>query len=106
MEIGTSMLARPTFSDRQADRKKDAQDKSLLKNLGVNQRALFRLLSTPNWNEEPDLTEFMVQLSKEKSATRALQMVIGESKDWEGTFSHGVFTSSSPRVSSLWRQTG
>lgn len=76
---------------RQAERRSDAQDRSLLKHLGRKQRGLFLALSTPDLGVEPELSEFMELLVQEKSATRALQLIISESKDWEGTFSAGGF---------------
>ena len=76
---------------RQNERKKDAQEKSLLRHLGRSQRDLFLVLSTPEMSVAPELTDFMSQLSKETSASKALQQVVNESKDWEGTFSHGGF---------------
>ena len=76
---------------RQSERTKDAQEKSLLRHLGRTQRELFLVLSTHEMSVAPELTEFMSQLSKETSASKALQLVINESKDWEGTFSHGGF---------------
>jgi uncharacterized membrane-anchored protein YhcB (DUF1043 family) len=76
---------------RQNERKKDAQEKSLLRHLGRSQRELFLVLSTSEMSVAPELTDFMSQLSKETSASKALQQVVNESKDWEGTFSHGGF---------------
>ena len=76
---------------RQNERKKDAQDKSLLRHLGPSQRELFLLLSTADMTIAPALTDFMAQLSRETTATKALQQVVSESKDWEGTFIHGGF---------------
>ena len=76
---------------RQDERKSDAQEKSLLKHLGRSQRALFLALSTPELYIDPELSEFMVQLSKEKTATRALQLIQSEAREWEGSFSAGGF---------------
>ena len=76
---------------RQKERKKDAQDKSLLKHLGKEQRNLFLRLSTHDLTAAPKLTEFMKELSETTSATKALQLVLSESRDWDGTFSHGGF---------------
>jgi hypothetical protein len=76
---------------RQNERTKDAQEKSLLRHLGKSQRDLFLLLSTPVLGIEQEVTDFMAQLAKETTATKALQQVVNESKDWEGTFTHGGF---------------
>ena len=76
---------------RQDERKSDAQEKSLLKHLGRSQRALFLALSTPELYIDPELSEFMVQLSKEKTAARALQLIQSEAREWEGSFSAGGF---------------
>ena len=76
---------------RQDERKLDAQEKSLLKHLGRSQRALFLALSTPELYIDPELSVFMVQLSKEKTATRALQLIQSEAREWEGSFSAGGF---------------
>ena len=76
---------------RQDERKVDAQERSLLKHLGLSQRELFLSLSTHDLADAPELTEFMSQLAKEKTATRGLQLIQSEAKDWEGTFSPGGF---------------
>jgi hypothetical protein len=76
---------------RQDERKSDAQEKSLLKHFERSQRALFLALSTPELYIDPELSEFMVQLSKEKTASRALQLIQSEACEWEGSFSAGGF---------------
>ena len=90
---------------RQKERKKDAQDKSLLKHLGKDQRNLFLRLSTHDLTAAPNLTESMKELSETTSATKALQLVFSESRDWDEPSPTAVFTDSFPQDLSLRSRT-
>jgi hypothetical protein len=72
-----------------ADRQKKESEKSILKTMGPTQRALFTALCTRNMSREPVMSEFMMNLTTGKSPQKAINLLLSETRDWEGTFSRG-----------------
>ena len=72
-----------------ADRQKKESEKSILKTMGPTQRALFTALCTRSMSREPVMSEFMMSLTTSKSPQKAINLLLSETRDWEGTFSEG-----------------
>ena len=72
-----------------ADRQKKEAEKSILKTMGPTQRALFTALCTRSMSREPSMSEFMKNLTTSKSPQKAINLLLSETRDWEGTFSEG-----------------
>jgi hypothetical protein len=75
----------------EADRQKKESEKSILKTMGPTQRGLFTSLCTRRMTVEPEMTEFMRNLTTSKTPQKALNLIQSETRDWEGTFSVGGF---------------
>ena len=73
----------------EADRQKKESEKSILKTMGPTQRALFTALCTSSMSREPEMSEFMINLTTSKSPQKAINLLLSETRDWEGTFSEG-----------------
>ena len=71
------------------DRRKKESEKSILKTMGPTQRALFTALCTDSMSREPEMSEFMTNLTTSKSPQKAINLLLSETRDWEGTFSEG-----------------
>ena len=72
-----------------ADRQKKESEKSILKTMGPKQRALFTALCTRSMSREPVMSDFMMNLTTSKSPQKAINLLLSETRDWEGTFSEG-----------------
>ena len=72
-----------------ADRQRKESEKSILKTMGPTQRALYTALCTRSMSREPEMSEFMVNLTTSKSPQKAINLLLSETRDWEGTFSEG-----------------
>jgi hypothetical protein len=75
----------------ESDRQKKESEKSILKTMGPTQRGLFTSLCTRRMTAEPVMTDFMVNLTTSKTPQKALNLLLSETRDWEGTFSVGGF---------------
>ncbi|KAI2498102.1 hypothetical protein MHU86_16412 [Fragilaria crotonensis] len=73
----------------EADRQKKESDKSILRTMGPTQRALFTALCTSSMSREPAMSDFMINLTTSKSPQKAINLLLSETRDWEGTFSEG-----------------
>ena len=73
----------------EAERQKKESEKSILKTMGPTQRALFTSLCTSSMSREPEMSEFMINLTTSKSPQKAINLLLSETRDWEGTFSEG-----------------
>lgn len=71
------------------DRQKKDSERSILKTMGPTQRDLFTALCTPSMSREPEMSEFMINLTTSKSPQKAINLLLSETRDWEGTFSEG-----------------
>jgi hypothetical protein len=71
------------------DRQKKESDKSILRTMGPTQRALFTALCTSSMSRVPEMSEFMTNLTTSKSPQKAINLLLSETRDWEGTFSEG-----------------
>ena len=72
-----------------ADRQKKESEKSILKTMGPTQRALFTALCTNSMSRKPEMSDFMMNLTTSKSPQKAINLLLSETRDWEGTFSEG-----------------
>ena len=72
-----------------ADRQKKESEKSILKTMGPTQRSLFTALCTSSMSRQPEMSEFMINLTTSKSPQKAINLLLSETRDWEGTFSEG-----------------
>ncbi len=72
-----------------AERQKKESEKSILKTMGPTQRALFTALYNSSMSREPEMSEFMTNLTTSKSPQKAINLLVSETRDWEGTFSEG-----------------
>ena len=75
----------------ESDRQKKESEKSILKTMGPTQRGLFTTLCTRRMSVEPEMTDFMVNLTTSTTPQKALNLLLSETRDWEGTFSVGGF---------------
>ena len=71
------------------DRQKKESEKSILKTMGPTQRALFTALCTSSMSRVPEMSAFMTNLTTSKSPQKAINLLLSETRDWEGTFSEG-----------------
>lgn len=73
------------FNSR-ATAKREKKKASLLANWTDPSVRLFHLLSAQHWDEDglPKLTPFAKKLTADKKATNSLQMVVEQSRNWEG----------------------
>jgi hypothetical protein len=74
-----------------SDRQKKDSEKSILRTMGPTQRSLFTALCTRSMSREPVMSEFMINLTTSKSPQKAINLLLSETRDWEGTFSEGSF---------------
>jgi hypothetical protein len=74
-----------------SDRKKKDSEKSILRTMVPTQRSLFTALCTRSMSREPVMSEFMINLTTSKSPQKAIDLLLSETRDWEGTFSEGSF---------------
>ena len=72
-----------------SDRQRKESEKSILRTMGPTQRALFTALCTRSMSREPAMSEFMMNLTTSKSPQKAINLLLSETRDWEGTFSEG-----------------
>ena len=71
---------------RDEDKAKKEEESSLFKNMGPSQQKLVTDLCTAETSVAPALSEFMKKLSTTKSPHRAIELLKGETLEWEGTF--------------------
>ena len=76
---------------RDEDKAKKEEESSLFKTMGPTQQKLVTDLCTANMSATPTLSEFMKTLSTTKSPHRAIELLKGETLEWEGTFCPGSF---------------
>ena len=74
---------------REAAKSIKESNQSLLKSLGPAQKDLFTTLSTTSLASEPELSEFMTNLTMMKTPQKAVGQLKSETRDWAGTFSEG-----------------
>jgi hypothetical protein len=72
---------------RLEEREEDRGSKSLFRNLGPKQQNLFLRLATEHMTLEPDMSDFMQGVIKEKSPVKASQLIMAETRRWKGTVS-------------------
>lgn len=72
-----------------ADRQKKESDKSILRTMGPTHLALFTALCTSSMSREPEMSEFMINLTTSKTPQKAIKRLLTETRDWEGTFAEG-----------------
>jgi hypothetical protein len=73
------------------DRSRKEAERSLLKTMGPTQRELFTSLCTTRMTRPPRMSEFMTGLTMSKTPQKAINLLLSETRDWEGTFSVGGF---------------
>ena len=75
---------------REAAKSLKESSQPLLKSLGPAQKDLFMTLNTTNISVEPEISEFMTNLTMMKTPQKAvLGQLKTETRDWAGTFSEG-----------------
>jgi hypothetical protein len=72
---------------RVEEREEDRSSKSLIRNLGPKQQGLFLRLATEHMAVEPEMSEFMKGVIKEKSPVKATQLILAEMRRWKGIVS-------------------
>ena len=73
------------------DRNRKEAERSLLKTMGPTQRELFTSLCTTRMTRAPRMSDFMTGLTMSKTPQKAINLILSETRDWEGTFSVGGF---------------
>jgi hypothetical protein len=74
---------------REAAKSLKESNQSLLKSLGPAQKDLFTTLSTTSIAIEPEISEFMTNLTMMTTPQKAVGQLKSETRDWAGTFSEG-----------------
>jgi hypothetical protein len=80
--------------DRQESRKQDQAEKSVLRNLGQPQLALFKRLCTTSYDVPGEYPPTMIRFTQEKSTIRAANQMTQKTRQWSGTFSEAALSTS------------
>lgn len=75
--------------DRNKEQSLRESKTSLLKTMDPVQKELFTTLATTNLSTPPEMSEFMVTLTKSATPQKAIGLLKNRALDWEGTFAEG-----------------
>ena len=75
--------------DRTSERTQKEAKNSLLKTIDPVQKALFTNLATSDLSIPPEMSDFMITLTKSATPQKAIGLLKNRALDWEGTFAEG-----------------
>ena len=75
--------------DRTRERTQKESKNSLLKTIDPVQKALFTSLATSDLSIPPEMSDFMITLTKSATPQKAIGLLKNRALDWEGTFAEG-----------------